>query len=187
MSTTPVPAPRRKSNALWWILGGIGLLVVLLIISGLMLAGLIVKNVRVQKAGQQVEISTPAGQITINKPATRSVGLPIYPGATLIESGGNVELATPQNERVGLLILHYRASDSQDKVDAWYRAHLGPEFERDESGSKHGSIKVHGANVGSSGVAYVSDKDDLVRFVAISQKDGGVEITIGRIGKQEPL
>lgn len=191
MSTAPTqaqpqaPVPQRRPNNNWilWLLGIVGGLFVLLVLGGLFIAGSMIKSVRVDDVRREVAVSTPAGDLTVQKTRVGNIGLPVYPGATPLESGANLQFTTPGDDRVGISAAHYLSSDSLDKVDAWYRARLGPEFERDDKSAGKGKIRVHGVVTG--GIAYVSDRDDLVRFVAISKKWNGVEIALGRIGKQE--
>lgn len=190
MATTPTPTPTRptnlgpaqKSNLLWWLLGLGGAAMVLLIVGGLLVAGFFVRSLRVTEKGREVEISTPAGSLSVSKAKVKDVGLPIYPGSVLVEEGGNVQITVPEETRVGIAVVRYRSNDAVEKVDAWYRARLGPEFERD-MGDTRGKIRARG--VMTEGIAYVSDRDDLVRFVAISKKFRGAEIALGRIGQQE--
>jgi len=176
------PRPQRSGNWLWWILGFAGAGVVLLMVCGLVVAGLFVKSIRVRPKEHEVAIRTPAGDLTVSSTSASGVGLPVYPGATLVQSGKNVELALPEDKRVGIIVAKYRSSDSLGSVAAWYRARLGPEFKR-ETGDKEGRIRVHG--VMTEGVAYVAEDDDLARVVAISEKFGRVEIALLRIGKRE--
>ncbi len=184
MSTAPVQTPGGKSNLLWWVLGLAAAAVVILSVSGLLVARLFVKEIRVRGKAQQVEIRTPAGGLTVGQGAASETGLPIYPGATLVESGKNVEFSAPEgDQKVGLSAVKYRSSDPLDKVAAWYQARLGPEFKR-ETGDSEGKIRVHG--VQTQGIAYVAENDDLVRVVAISKKGPGVEIALLRIGAREP-
>ena len=181
----PAPAP-AKSGSLWpWILGGTGVVVILCVVGGLMIAGFALKSLRMRSSGDQVVFSTPAGDIRVKPTLGTSAGLPVYPGARAERPGKGVEMTLPsdKDEQVGLAIGHYHTSDPLEKVDAWYRARLGPEFERDTGSSARGKIRVHG--VETDGVAYVSDHNDLVRFVALSKEHGGVEIALGRIGKRE--
>ncbi len=185
MPTTPMQPLRKSSNWLWWLLGIAGAALVLLIVGGLLIAGIVLKNVRVNRASREVEISTPAGDVQVRNTPTKDAGLPVYPGAVLDEPGNNVELNFPGEQSLGITVLQYRSSDSLAKVDAWYRERLGSDFERDGPGSKHGKLDERGVIVGRDGVAYVSEKGDLVRFVAIKKKGGGVEIRLGRIGKRE--
>lgn len=182
MSTAPMPpAPPKSGNWLWWILGFAGAALILCIVGGLVIAGLVVKNVRVGHKEQQVEVSTPVGDFSVTSTPAEDVGLPVYPGATPVESGKNVELGLPEEQGVGIAAAKYRSSDPLGKVDAWYRAHLGPEFRR-ETGDRHGNIRVHG--IMTEGVAYVAEKGDGVRVVAMSKKLGGIEIALLRIGQR---
>jgi hypothetical protein len=177
--------PRKNSNWLWWLLGIAGAAVALSIVGGLLIAGMVLKNVRVNRATREVEVSTPAGDLQVRNTPTKDAGLPVFPGAVLDEPGNNVELSFSGEQSVGITVLQYRSSDSLAKVDAWYRERLGPDFERGGPGSKHGKLDERGVNVGTDGIAYVSDKGDLMRFVAIKKKGGGAEIGLGRIGKRE--
>lgn len=185
MSTPSTPTPEKKSNLLWWVLGLGAAAVVALSVSGLFILNLFVKEVRVRERARQVEISTPAGQVTLGNVPAESMGLPVYPGATQAESGGGVQLTTPQDERVGVVGAKYYSADPLEKVDNWYREHLGPGFQREGPGRKHSAIHVQGVTVGSQDVAYISDRDDLVRVVAIKRRGASVEIALVRVGKQE--
>lgn len=182
MSTAPMPpAPRKSGEWLWWVLGFAGAALILLIVGGLAIARLVVKNVRVAHKGQQVEVATPVGDFSVTSTPAKDVGLPVYPGATPVEPGKNVELGLPEEEGVGIAAAKYCSTDPLGRVDAWYRGHLGPEFRR-ETGDKNGNIRVHG--IMTEGVAYVAEKGDDVRVVAMSKKLGGIEIALLRIGKR---
>src|SRR5262249_28251256 len=132
-----------------------------------------------------VEIETPAGQITMGETRARDVGLPIYPGATATQSGGGIEFTSMENERVGLTEVHLVSGDPLEKVDAWYRERLGPDFQHEGPGTKPGSIHLRGAKVRDEDIAFVSDRDDLVRVVALKRRGAGVEIALVRIGGRE--
>ena len=157
MSTAPVPPPPRKSNLLWWLLGIAGAAIALAIACGLILSSLVVKSVRVEEKNKRVEIRTPAGNLTVTATdKVRDVGLPVYPSAALADSGGSVALTTPQDESVGASALHYRSSDSIDKIDAWYSARLGPEFKREGPHVRKGRIAVVGVEVNSDSIVFES-------------------------------
>jgi hypothetical protein len=191
LSTSPAPTaapgqtPGKKSNLLWWVLGLASLAVLVISVSGLLVANLFVKEIRLHKKTRQVEIQTPAGQITMGETQTRDVGLPIYPGATPIQSSGGIEFTSMENERVGVTGVHLSTGDPLEKVDAWYRERLGPDFEREGPGAKRGSIHVRGAKVEDEDIAFVSDREDLVRVVALKRRGARVEIALVRIGKRE--
>ncbi len=184
MSAAPVQTPGGKNNLLSWVLGLAAAAVVFLSVSGLLIANLFVKEIRFREKGKQVEIRTPAGDLTVSQGPTSVVGLPVYPGATLVESGKNVEFSAREDaQKVGMSVVKYRSSDLLEKVAAWYQARLGPEFKR-ETGDSEGKIRVHG--VQTEGIAFVAEDHDLVRVVAISMKGPGVEIALLRIGAREP-
>jgi len=189
MSTAPTPTPQKTGTWLRWILGFAGVALLLLVVGGLVLTGLFVRGVGVNPRDQQVEVRTPVGDFSVSSTPARDVGLPIYPGATLVEKGANVELGLPEDQRVGITAVHYRSSDRLDKVDAWYRGRLGPEFKR-ETGDKEVKITVPRGHATvreakTEGVAYVAEDHDVVQVVAIEAKARGVEIALLRIGKRE--
>jgi len=185
MSTAPTQTPGKKSNLLWWVLGLGAAAIILFSVCGLLIANLFVKEVHVREGAPQVEIQTPAGQVTLGSVPAESLGLPVYPGATRAESGGGVELTTPQDEKVGVVGVKYSTADALEKVDTWYREHLGPEFQREGPGTKRIAIHAHGVTIGSEDTAFISDRDDLVRVVGLKKRRGGVEIEMVRVGKRE--
>src|SRR5207302_3069501 len=137
------------------------------------------------QSGEQVEVSTPAGELRVNTAAEKDVGLPVYPGARPDKSGKSVEIALPTEDQVGIATAHYRTSDPFEKVDAWYRAHLGPGFERETSASKRGKVRGKGLELSTDTTAFISEKGDLVRAVALAREGDGVDITLVRAGPSE--
>ena len=76
-----IPPQRRSNNAVWWILGIVAGGIVVMVLFGLALAGLFIRNLHVHNQGNNVEIQTPVGAIKVNKDVPRASGLPVYPGA----------------------------------------------------------------------------------------------------------
>src|SRR5713226_8164007 len=161
MSTSPVPPPgagtgppgvppQKSSNALAWILGFAGVAVVLFVVGGLMIASFFVRSLRIDPRAHQVEVGTRAGKLTVAATEARDLGLPVYPGATMLTPGASLEFTAPEDEKVGFTTVGYHVSDPFEKVDAWYRERLGPAFKRD-AGDREGKIRVHG--VMTEGVA----------------------------------
>ena len=82
-SGAPVPPqtpPRKRNDAVLWILAIVGGGFVVLILAGLLVASIFIRRVHVSDAGKQVEIETPAGALRVQGDQPRSTGLPIYPG-----------------------------------------------------------------------------------------------------------
>ena len=196
MATTPSPSPvpsggapppAQKSNAVWWILGVAGGFLLLLIVAAVFVGAMFVRGIRVDEKSQTVQISTPAGQLTVQSTGkVRDIGLPIYPGATLEESGGSIEFTTPDEaQRVGITAARYVTADTMEKVDAWYAQRLGTAFRRCKPDTTDVSIDVQGVHVRKGDLAFVSEETGLVRVVAVKRRVSGAEIGLARIGKRE--
>lgn len=186
MSTPPNPLPQKSSSNIWaWVLG--------LVVAGALILGAgawfvtryLVHTIEVSRAGSSVEIETPVGTLKAAKDEKADPGLPIYPGAKLAQAGGTVELSMPGEDSVNVTAAHYRTIDPIEKVDAWYREQLGPDFKREGPGVMVRKKNITGVVVKSDDIAYISEKDDVVLVVALQKRFNGVEIALLRAGKQE--
>src|SRR5271156_3108695 len=125
----PPQRPRRSNNAVWWILGIVAGGIVVMILFGLALAGLFIRNLRVHNDGNNVQIQTPVGSIKVNKDVPRASGLPVYPGAKAGDDGKNATVELSAGDAgLGFAVEHFTTSDSLDQVDKWYAHRLGPSF-----------------------------------------------------------
>jgi hypothetical protein len=179
-----IPPQRRSNNAVWWILGIVAGGIVVMVLFGLALAGLFIRNLRVHNQGNNVEIQTPVGAIKVNKDVPRATGLPVYPGATSAGNDKNakVELSSG-DEGVGFAVEHFTTSDNLDEVNTWYAHRLGPSFRREEKLSSH---PIHGVTVDAdTDIAFVDDHGEGARVVALTKKGDGVDIVLFRAGKKE--
>jgi hypothetical protein len=172
----PQPPPPKRNDAVLWILAIVGGGFVVLVLGGLLLASLFIRHVHVSDTGKQ------AGALRVNNDRLHSTGLPVYPDAKRIESeGSGVELSAPGGAGLAIATEKYMASDDLDQVSKWYQQHLGPGYEREEHGS--GAHRDHVSS--SADVAFVYEKGDNVRVVALTKKSDGVEIELVRIGTRE--
>lgn len=188
MSTTPVqsPQPRKKSNVLWWVLGVLLVAVLVFGLGGLMIAGFFLRDVvEVRQAAGELEIQAPGVSVKVDKSAPPDTGLPLYPGASVAETGGTVEIGSPADEMVRVVAARYRTPDSIGTVDDWYQQKLGPEFRREGPGVMIRKKEVFGISVKSSDIAFISEANDLLRVVVLERKGLYTEIGLARIGKQE--
>jgi hypothetical protein len=180
------PAPQKSSSSVWlWIIGLVVAGTLILGTGALFVTRFLVQRIAISRAGESVEINTPVGSVKATKDESADPGLPIYPGAKLAQAGGSVELGAPDEEAVSLTSAHYRTIDSIEKVDAWYREQLSADFKREGSGVMNHKKNINGILVKSDDIAYISEKDDLVRVVALQKGMNGVEIALLRVGKPE--
>lgn len=177
-----IPPKRRDSTtAVWWILGIVAGGIVVMVVFGLALAGVLIHNLHVRNQGQNVEIQTPVGGIKVGHEAT--VNLPVYPGSASADShNANVELSAG-DEGFAIAVEKYNTTDDLAKVSAWYKQRLGPSFRLEKRGTYD---KIHGVDATSDAdLAFVDDRGDGARIVALTNKDNCVEIALVRVGKKE--
>jgi hypothetical protein len=181
-SVPPQAPPPKRNDAVLWILAIVGGGFVVLVLGGLLVGSMFIRHIHVNQTGKQVEIETPAGALRVNGDQLHPTGLPVYPGAKQDKSeGSTIELSAISGAGLGLSAEKYITSDDLDGVAAWYQQQLGPSYKREEHGSA-----THREHVSSDAdVAYVYEKGDITRLVALTKKPGGVEIQLLRIGKKE--
>src|SRR5271170_735370 len=155
----PPQRQRRSNSAVWWILGIVAGGIVVMVLFGLALAGLFIRNLRVHNQGNNVEIQTPVGAIKVNKDVPRATNLPVYPGAMSAGNDKNAQVElSAGDEGVGFAVEHFTTSDNLDQVDAWYARRLGSSFRREEKLSRH---PIHGVTVDAdTDIAFVDDRGD---------------------------
>jgi hypothetical protein len=190
MSTTPVPGPvpqrpvPNPNPVIWWILGVVGAGMVLLVAGSLVIAGIFVRGVHIREAGKKVEIETPIGSLKVNQGGTRPTGLPVYPGAGQDDSGGgSADISIGDETLVGAAGEKYFSQDALDKIADWYTDRLGSAFSRDEPGSNR--HRINNVTTTDADVAFISDKGDMIRIVALKKRFDRVEISLARFGKRE--
>jgi hypothetical protein len=183
------PTPQQKNNqVVWWILGIVGGGIALMVVLGLMVAGVVMHHVKVRENAGKVEIETPVGAIRVNSDDAHPTGLPVYPGATKVKSeGAAVELSAKDGGAVGIATEKYESSDNLEKVSAWYAQKLGPSYKREKhhEGSHEGFHNPRGFNTNDADVVYVNDTGDGARVIALKNESSGVEIMLLRAGKKE--
>lgn len=186
---------RRGHNQKGGVLGTVlaiigGLVLVALVATGVAL-WFVARHVKVNisdRAGEkQVNIETPFGGLKVRKTdeVARELRLPVYPGAWADE-GASVELwGGTKDDQAGfdLTIATYRTDDPLEKVAAWYRQQLGPEF-RQESGKlagtsgdrRHRRIRIHGDT--HDGVVFIHQRNGRTRGVGLEPRHGRVKIAL---------
>jgi hypothetical protein len=155
-----------------------------MVLLALIVAGYVASHSHIDSEGKNVDIQTPVGELKVNQNPNRASGLPVFPGATPSDkdSHANVELSSG-DAGLGVFVENYSTTDPLDKVSAWYSQHLGSTFTR---GKKGGEVKVQGMVITTdSDVTFNDNHGESTRTVSLTQKDGGVEITLVRTGKRE--
>ena len=181
----PVDALEKKGGLLVWLLGLLGIGILVLGAAGMFVASYVMKNVQMQQSGSQVEVQTPAGEIKVDPDAAAATGLPVYPGAVISDPGAAVAIGSPDDEQLSVIAAHLRTTDPLVKVDEWYQAQLGPDFKREGPGVMLRKKDIVGIEVKSTDVAFIAQDKDTLRVVSLERKGIQTEIALARIGKQE--
>ena len=193
MTNTPqvpqpgVPLPQgpqpSQTRALWWVLGFIIVLLLLILAGGIFLATELAHEVTV-KGPNDVELHTPAGEVSIHKSVEDNTGLPVFPGATLRPEGARIQFEPSHEEGgLGLTAASYLAPAGLDQVADWYRKNLGPNFHQAKNKA---TVQIGGAQVGHADLAFVSTEENRMRIVALERQGSETKITLLRMGRQEP-
>ncbi len=183
---------------------GGALQIILAIIGGLLVLSVLVTvitlwvlrhymQIDVQRSGggKEVSIRTPVGSIEVRKAhdVAQQLKFPIYPGATPEDESASVRLRGRLGEEEGgldILAAKFLTSDDFDKVDAWYRQQLGPEFTREQGhikgteGSSDWKIQVE---PGGSDVLYSQHREGRLRGVALKRQWSRVEIALFEVAE----
>lgn len=176
----PAPPPNR---ALWWVLGFIIVLLLLIIAGGIFLATHIVNDVTV-KGPNEVELHTPAGEVSIHKTAQDNTNLPVYPGAKLRPQGARIQFEPSHQEGgFGLSAASYLAPARLRQVADWYRKNLDPSFHQEKDKA---TVDIGDTDVEHADLAFVSHEENRIRIVALERHGDQTKITLVRMGRQEP-
>lgn len=177
----PAPPPNR---ALWWVLGTIIALLLLVIGGGLYVASRVVRGISVQ-GPNQVEIRTLAGNVSIDKTSRNDTGLPVYPGAIPPREGAQIQLDPLHRDGgFGLTAAKYFTSTPLQTVARWYRHELDSSFEEKQGSGvieDEGVVYVHHADL-----AFISHQEDRLRIVALAREGDRTKIALVNMGKKEP-
>jgi hypothetical protein len=188
MSASPVapsPPPRSGRNLFLWVIGLLAAAVVVLGLGGALIAFYLARQVEVIRTGPEgVEVRTPLGSIRAEQ-GKAETGLPEYPGARMTETPGTVEIAGPGEEGFLVTAAKYRTADAVATVDEWYRGQLASSFEREPAGTMIRKRRLFGTEVRSDDLAYIEEKDDVIRFVVIRRQGRETEIVLARLGRQD--
>jgi hypothetical protein len=85
---------------------------------------------------------------------------------------------------VGIATEEYQTKDPIDFVQAWYKKHLGPDFHLETGEEKVGYVKGS-VSLHDSDVAFVDDRHNGARVVALKKIPAGTQISLVRVGKKE--
>ena len=134
-------------------------------------------------ANARETLRTPGGSFRLEKETEIGPGLPVYPRSSLVVPDDEAAVSAVKQARSGIETSTYHTTDTRDFVDSWYSKHLSPEFTRRDAGDKPVPAIFSDVRVSDSDIAFVAEREQLVRIVALSLDPGGTKISLIRFSK----
>ncbi|MFQ5722937.1 MAG: hypothetical protein ACE5G6_00485 [Terriglobia bacterium] len=181
------------------ILAVVVLLAALVVLAAVVMVQRFVKiEVSHDNAGaERVAVTTPFGEFTVeeSEDAARRLRLPVYPDAEPKDEGVSIRLRGGAGEKEGgleVVAAEFRTPEPLDRVDAWYREQLGPEFVR-ETGrvlgtNRTGDIHDPGdweirVEPGGDEVLYKYETDNRLRGVVLKREHASTKISLFQVAE----
>ena len=175
-----------SSKSLMWMMIGLFTGLAVLLAGGLFLASRVVRSMGLSAASAKDTVRTPGGSFRLEKETEVGPGLPVYPRSSLVVPDDDAAAAAIKQAQNGIQISTYHTTDTRDFVDEWYSKHLSPEFTRRDAGDKPVPAIFSDARVSDSDIAFVAEREQMVRIVALSLDSGGTKISLIRFSKSSP-
>jgi hypothetical protein len=156
---------------------------------GLLMASRVINALGLRAGSDKTTVRTPLGEFRVEKAKEVGPGLPVYPAATLVLPGSAAAAAAhlPLNDDQPQVIAStYHTNSSREFVANWYLEHLSPEFARQDSGPKKLPEAFRNSHIADDDIAFVGERGDQVRLVALALDDMGTKITLLRSYTKPP-
>jgi hypothetical protein len=183
MAEGSVSGNSSSSKSLMWMMIGLFTGLAILLAGGLFLASRVVRSMGLSAASAKDTVRTPGGSFRLEKETEVGPGLPVYPRSSLVVPDDDASLAAIKQAQNGIETSTYHTSDTRDFVDSWYSKHLSPEFTRRDAGDKPVPAIFSDARVSDNDIAFVAEREHMVRIVALSLDSGGTKISLIRFSK----
>jgi len=176
-----------QSKSLLWMMIGFFAGIAVLLGGGFLLVNKVVRSVGLSAASSsQNALHTPTGTVRLQKQDQVGPGLPVYPRSALeLPDASSTSTALKEREN-GVTVALYHSMDTRDFVDNWYSQHLSPEFKRRDPGEKPVPEIFKDTNVADSDIAFVAERGQQSRIVALSMDETGTKIALIRVDKSPP-
>ena len=176
-----------SSKSLMWMMIALFAGLAVLLGAGLFVASRAIRSMGLSAAAAQDAIRTPGGTFRLEKETEVGPGLPVYPRSSLLVPGEDAAAAEIKQVQKGIEVSEYHSGDAREFVDKWYAEHLSPEFARHDAGDKTVAAAYSDARVSEGDIAFVAEREQKVRIVALSMEGAGTKISLIRFTKEVPV
>jgi hypothetical protein len=153
---------------------------------GLLMASRVISAMGLRAGRDKATVRTPLGDFRFEKAKEVGPGLPVYPAASLVLPGSAAAHLPATDDQPQVIASTYHTNSSREYVATWYLEHLSPEFVRQDPGPKKLPDVLHDSRISDEDIAFVGERNDQVRVVALSVDDMGTKITLLRSFTKPP-
>jgi len=186
MGKGSVSGNSSSSKSLMWMMIGLFTGLAVLLGSSLFVASRAVRSMGLSAASAKDTMRTPGGSFRLEKETEVGPGLPLYPRSALVVPDDDTAATSIKEAQNGIETSIYHTTDTRDFVDSWYTKHLSPEFTRRDAGEKPVPAILSGTRVSDNDIAFVAEREQMVRIVALSLDSGGTKISFIRFSRTSP-
>jgi hypothetical protein len=186
MAEGSVSGNSSSSKSLMWMMIGLFTGLAILLAGGLFVASRVVRSMGLSAASAKDTVRTPGGSFRLEKETEVGPGLPVYPRSSLVVPDDDASATAIKQAQNGIETSTYHTTDTRDFVDSWYTKHLSPEFTRRDAGDKPVPVIFSDTRVADDDIAFVAEREQMVRIVALSLDSGGTKISLIRFSKSSP-
>jgi len=147
---------------------------------GMLMASRVIAALRLRAGSDKATVRTPLGEFRLEKAKDVGPGLPVYPAASLVLPGSEAAHVPLGDDRPQVIASTYHTNSSREFVVNWYLEHLSPEFARQDTGPKNLPPAFRDSRISDADIAFVGERGDQVRVVALALDDMGTRITLLR-------
>jgi hypothetical protein len=147
---------------------------------GLMMTSRLINTLGLRNSSDKSTIRTPLGEYRVEKAQQVGPGLPVFPQSSLVLPGNDAARVSSTPDQPQVVSSTYHTNSSKDFVATWYVEHLSPEFVRQDAGPKSLPEAFRDAHISDEDTAFVGERGNQVRVVALTQDDAGTKITLLR-------
>ncbi|HUC53909.1 MAG TPA: hypothetical protein VMR90_07670 [Candidatus Cybelea sp.] len=153
---------------------------------GMLMASRVINVLGLRASSDKKTVRTPLGEFRFEKANEVGPGLPVYPGASLVLSGAAAGNVPAGDEQPQVISSTYHTNSAREYVATWYVEHLSAEFRRQDAGSKNLPEALRDSHISDDDIAFVGERGQQVRVVALTIDQTGTKITLLRSSAQPP-
>jgi hypothetical protein len=157
-----------------------------LLSGGLLMASRVIHALGLRESSDKTIMRTPLGDYRVEKAREVGPGLPVYPQATMVLPGTEAARVAKNSDLPQVVSNTYHTNSSREYVVNWYLEHLSPEFVRRDSGPKNLPEAFRDSRISDDDIAFVGERGDQIRVVALTLDDAGTKITLLRSSTKSP-